>query len=76
MSLRHLEGGSNLTAGYSFLDCDETDLTYDYTGFQKADGGVLILRCNKAGSSCRYWVGVNYAVDWAARAAKNYSTLA
>ena len=76
MSLRHLEGGSSLIAGYTFLDSDETKETYDYVGYQKADGGVLIIRVNKAGTTCRYFVGVNYSVDWAARETKTYSTIA
>jgi hypothetical protein len=76
MSLRHLEGGTNLVSGYTFHDGDESGATYDYFGYLKADGGCLIMRVTKDSSQIRYFVGVNYSVDWAARTSKTYTTIA
>ena len=76
MSLRGLEGGSNILAAYTIHDIDETDGTYNYYGFLRADGRSIILRINKAATQYRYAVGTNYLSDWTNKATKDYNIIA
>jgi len=77
MSLKGLEGGSNLIAGYTIQDIDETGGTYFYYGFQKADGGWLILRTDTASTSYRLCVGSGaYTTAWTNKSTQSYGYIA
>ena len=77
MSLRGLEGGSGLLAGYTIHDIDETGGTYYYYGFAKADGGWVILRTNVASTEYRFAVGASaYSTAWTNKGSQTYGRVA
>lgn len=59
---------------FLFVISDETDGTYDYTGYMTKKGAILIARFPKDGMSAMYFLGSGaFATVWAARASKTYS---
>jgi len=57
----------------NFIICaqDETDVTYNYYGYQTKKGSTLIMRTNKTATSLKFFIGTgDFDTIWAARAAK------
>lgn len=53
---------------FFFCESDDTDVTYDYVGWQTKKGSVLIGRYNKAGDEGRYHIEAGaFATVWATR---------
>jgi len=58
---------------FFYVKNDESDGTYDYTGFMTQQGAILIARYTKDGDNALYWVGTgDFDTIWAAKATKNY----
>lgn len=54
---------------------DETDVTYNYYGYNNRKGSTLIMRTNKTLTELRYFIGTGtFATLWAAKATKTYTT--
>jgi len=52
---------------------DESDLVYNYYGYQDKKGMVLLMRTDKTCTELRYFVSTAaFAGEWAAKATKTY----
>lgn len=59
--------------GYAASDTDESDGTYNYYGFLKADGSWYIMRITKDNTAIRYFTGVSgYTTNWTNKAGLSY----
>lgn len=59
--------------GYAASDVDESDGTYNYYGFLKADGSWYILQMTKAATQMRYYKGDSgYTTNWTGKALLSY----
>lgn len=60
--------------GYAASDTDESDGTYNYYGFLKADGSWYIMRTTKTNTEIRYFAGTSdYTTSWTGKAGLSYN---
>lgn len=65
--------GFPILDGYAASDTDESDGTYNYYGFLKADGSWYILRTTKTQTALRYFAGSSdYVTNWTGKGALSY----
>jgi len=77
-NLNALSGG--LVGDMTIHNQDESGGTYFYYGYLDGSGKIVIMRSNVAETEFRYYMStestsVNYAGEWAARAAKIYNQI-
>jgi hypothetical protein len=59
--------------GYAASDTDESDGTYNYYGFLKADGSWYIMQTTKTQTAIRYFAGTSdYTTSWTGKAGLSY----
>ena len=73
LNVAPITGGVSELKEYVFSDGDESDSTYYYYGFLKADGSWYILRVTSTMTEARYAAGSSsYTTAWVTKSNQSY----